>query len=229
MGLFTFGIPVFFHAHRRRRQSISYDPEKAVRPNGRRVTENSPNLDHDSEDDHDHERASQDVLTSHVPHHNIRHLYSHAPRIAFSERTQTITSSEYSFNPPSLYARLKAYIWPSDDQIETFVPNYRWTPILSGIIIHFSILLEIPGLTVRWYIKTENHKTVATQPNPVILDVGLAISLACAVIANVGLVLRFLEKRVQTVTLVCITFLTIHGTHPVLSSQGVRNLVGQTS
>ena len=26
-------------------------------------------------------------------------------------------------------------------------PKFRWTPILSGLIVPFSILLEIPGLT----------------------------------------------------------------------------------
>ena len=108
---------------------------------------------------------------------------------------------------------VRAYIWPSDDHtnIDTFVPNYRWTPIISDIVIPFSILLEIPGLTEHWYIRTEGNKTVQTRTNPVILDIGLGFSVACALVANACLVLRFLEKRVQTVTLSCIVFLTIHG------------------
>lgn len=28
---------------------------------------------------------------------------------------------------------------------DEFIPNYRWTPILSGAIVPFAILLEIPG------------------------------------------------------------------------------------
>ncbi|KAI0646554.1 hypothetical protein C8Q79DRAFT_676942 [Trametes meyenii] len=113
----------------------------------------------------------------------------------------------------SLYSRIKAYVWPADDKstdLDSLVPNYRWTPIISGIVIPFSILLEIPGLTERWYIKTEDHKTVETRKNPVILEFGLTVSIACALVANVALVLRFLEKRVQTVTLLCIVFLTVH-------------------
>lgn len=115
----------------------------------------------------------------------------------------------------SLYSRLKSYIWPTNDKnadLDSLVPNYRWTPIISGIVIPFSILLEIPGLTERWYIRTEGGKTVETRKNPPVLELGLAISIACGLIANVALVLRFLEKRVQTVTLLCIVFLTTHGT-----------------
>ncbi|KAI0777203.1 hypothetical protein BD413DRAFT_638687 [Trametes elegans] len=123
------------------------------------------------------------------------------------------SSDDITLSGLSLYSRIKSYVWPSDEQgndIESIVPNYRWTPIVSGIVIPFSILLEIPGLTERWYIRTENHKTVETRKNPIVLEVGLAFSIACALIANVALVLRFLEKRVQTVTLICIIFLTVH-------------------
>ncbi|KAK7059765.1 tandem pore domain k+ channel [Favolaschia claudopus] len=98
----------------------------------------------------------------------------------------------------------------SERDLDSYIPNYRYTPILSGIIIPFSILLEIPGLTENWYIRTEDNKTVEIQPNPAILDVGLAFSMACALAANICLVIRFLEKRVKLMTLGCIVFLTIH-------------------
>ena len=215
MGLFTIAFPALFLSGRLRDSSRPYDPEKASPPHSQHEHD-SPDLDHDdSEDGHDddHLHSSQDVLNNNTPHRRVRRVYSNIPKAALSGSTAIDGSSDdFPEAGPSLYSRVKSYVWPSNDQIEEAnVPNYRWTPIISGIIIPFSILLEIPGLTVRWYIKTEANKTVDSKPNPVILDIGLAVSLACAVIANIGLILRFLEKRVQTVTLICITFLTVHG------------------
>ena len=89
-------------------------------------------------------------------------------------------------------------------------PKYRWTPILSGLLQPFSILLEIPGLTEHWYVRTIDNKPVVYQANPVILDVGLAISMACAVVANIALISRFLERRVWSSTIVTIVGLSIH-------------------
>ena len=89
-------------------------------------------------------------------------------------------------------------------------PKYRWTPIVSGLLQPFSILLEIPALTEHWYVRTENHIPVVYKPNPAILDVGLAISMACAVVANIALVSRFLERRVLPSTLITIVGLSIH-------------------
>lgn len=63
-------------------------------------------------------------------------------------------------------------------------PKYRWTPILSGVIVPFSILLEVPGLTEHWYVKTIDNVPVVYQSNPALLDVALGISLACAVVSS---------------------------------------------
>lgn len=213
MGLFTLAIPgILFGEHlRRRTQDREYDPEKAVRHDSR----SSDDLDgHDFDENHD--RSSHDVLSSNTPHRRIRHVYSNAKPPAFDGPVNSTASDsdDVSRPTPSWWQRVKDYIWPSDEQLaelDSFVPNYRWTPILSGIIIPFSILLEIPGLTEKWYIKTEGTQIVAVQSNPMILEVGLAISMASAVIANVALIFRFLEKRVKTVTLLCIAFLTLHG------------------
>ncbi|OAX37519.1 voltage-gated potassium channel [Rhizopogon vinicolor AM-OR11-026] len=111
---------------------------------------------------------------------------------------------------PSFLVRVKTFIFPPSSDDSSFVPNYRLTPLISGIVIPFSILLEIPGLTGHWYIRTEGNDIVETRPNSAILDAGLAISMACAVIANACLIVRFLEKRVMTMTLSCILFLSIH-------------------
>lgn len=91
------------------------------------------------------------------------------------------------------------------------LPNYRWLPIFSGIVIPFSILLEIPGLTEHWYVVTENNVPVLSRPNGGLLDTGLGVSMACALIANLAIINRFLEKRVRTSTLVAIVALSIHG------------------
>jgi len=90
------------------------------------------------------------------------------------------------------------------------LPNYRWLPIFSGIVIPFSILLEIPGLTEHWYVVTENNVPVLSRPNGGLLDTGLGVSMACALIANLAIINRFLEKRVRTSTLVAVVALSIH-------------------
>ncbi|KAF5356550.1 hypothetical protein D9758_008291 [Tetrapyrgos nigripes] len=114
-------------------------------------------------------------------------------------------------NPPRWWTRLKEFLYPdTDDEDTTTVPNYRYTPIISGVTIPFAILLEIPGLTEHWYIRTVNNQTVETRPNTVLLDVGLALSMACALLANVALVTRFLERRVKTMTFICVVSLSIH-------------------
>ena len=70
----------------------------------------------------------------------------------------------------------------------------RKTPIFSGIAAPFGIMLEIPGLTSKWYAKVDNEGLVIRFiPNPTILTVGLAISLSAAVIANASMICRFLE------------------------------------
>ncbi|CAO1638199.1 unnamed protein product [Sympodiomycopsis kandeliae] len=72
------------------------------------------------------------------------------------------------------------------------VTKYRRTPILSGALAPFSIMLEVPGLTSKWYVRIDTSgKSVTYRDNPVLLDVGLAFSLAAAVAANVMLIMRF--------------------------------------
>lgn len=116
--------------------------------------------------------------------------------------------------PPTWYVRFQNFLNPDpakDLGLDYYIPNFRYTPILSGIIIPFSILLEIPGLTDRWYIRTAQNQIVDRKQNPLILDIGLGFSMACAVLANICLVVRFLERRVKSMTIACIVLLTIHG------------------
>jgi len=94
-------------------------------------------------------------------------------------------------------------------------PTYRILPIFSGIVVPFSILLSIPSLTGHWYIRTgPDEKTIETQPNPRLLDVAMAISMTCALVACACLVARFAERKVKLMTLLCIIFLTVHGQSP---------------
>jgi hypothetical protein len=126
-------------------------------------------------------------------------------------RTFTTFSTKLGGKPaetPAWLNGIKEFLRPTRSELPS---NYRYTPLFSGIVIPFSILLEIPGLTDPWFIRTEGNETVEVQTNPVLLDVALALSMACAVIANICLVIRFLEKSVQRMTVLCVIFLTIHG------------------
>lgn len=119
----------------------------------------------------------------------------------------------------SVLSRIWSTVFPSpsnEEEIRAYIPNYRILPIISGIIIPFCILLEIPGLTAHWYIRTEGSTIVTTKPNPPLLDAGIALSIFCAVVANLCLVIRFLEKRIKTMTILCTVFLSIHGKLTVL-------------
>ncbi|KAG2132703.1 uncharacterized protein EDB93DRAFT_1255121 [Suillus bovinus] len=111
---------------------------------------------------------------------------------------------------PSLFTRVKTFMFPPSSDDLSYAPNYRYIPLITGIVVPFSILLEIPGLTGHWYIRTENYNTVQNRANPVLLDIGLAFSMTCAVLANVCIIFRFLEKRVMVMTILCIMFLSIH-------------------
>ncbi len=198
---------IFSNLLRRHTRNHNYDPEKAVR----RDLGQSNDFDHDDSDGEDHDHSSHDILTSNTPHRRIRRVYSNLTRTAASGRS---SPDDMSQSTPSALKRFKDYVWPSDAELvdlDNYVPNYRWIPIVAGTIIPFSILLEIPGLTEKWYIKTEDNEIIAVQPNPALLDIGVAFSMACVAIANFMLILRFLEKRVKTVTLLCFVFLTVHG------------------
>ncbi|KAF8522657.1 hypothetical protein JB92DRAFT_3094201 [Gautieria morchelliformis] len=93
---------------------------------------------------------------------------------------------------------------------EEFIPNYRWLPILSGVTIPFAILLQIPGLTEHWYVRTANNKTVESLPNPPLLLVANVIAMAAALAANICLIIRFLEKRVKQMTIIALCLLSMH-------------------
>ncbi|KAF8581278.1 voltage-gated potassium channel [Ramaria rubella] len=93
---------------------------------------------------------------------------------------------------------------------DEFIPNYRWLPILSGVTIPFAILLQIPGLTERWYVRTDDNRTIDSRPNPSTLLAANILAMAAALIANICLIVRFLEKRVKQMTVIALCLLSIH-------------------
>jgi hypothetical protein len=130
--------------------------------------------------------------------------------------TATVSSSTIiNFSRPSLpkwLVKAKEILFGSHSHgDEDILPNYRRTPIISGSLIPFSILLEIPGLTEPWYVRTYNHQNVETRKNPPLVIISLSISIALAVVANVALIYRFLERHVKRNTIICILALMLHG------------------
>jgi len=101
-------------------------------------------------------------------------------------------------------------------QIADEVHTYRLLPIFSGIMIPFSLMLSIPSLTGHWYIRTGDHdKLIESRPNPPLLDVAMGCSMACGVLASACLIVRFAERKVKLMTILCIIFLTFHGQHSI--------------
>lgn len=188
------------------------DPEKGKVQQEERDGNGEGEHEQDVDDDADDEdELGDDPLTG---PHKLHRVGSATHNTFFSSSMDEKGLPEYFEQHQPWYKRIMSYVFPkeeSEESLEKFVPNYRWTPIISGVVVPFSILLEIPGLTEHWYVRTEANNIVESKSNPPILDIGLAISMACALAANICLVMRFLEKRVKTVTLLTIVFLTVHG------------------
>ncbi|PWN23534.1 hypothetical protein BCV69DRAFT_279462 [Microstroma glucosiphilum] len=72
------------------------------------------------------------------------------------------------------------------------VTIYRRMPLLSGALAPFSIMLEVPGICTKWYVRINPvGENVDYRDNPPILYIGLAFSMAAAVLANIFLIFRF--------------------------------------
>lgn len=177
------------------------DLDGNIKPDVGREAARQPQHGHEHFDEEELEDAGQEYPTQGL----AGERYQSLPWTSTTDSSENATKSSW-------YQRLKHTL--GFDSFKTNAedtnPNYRYTPILSGVVIPFSILLEIPGLTEHWYVRTEGGKIVETRPNPILLDVGLGLSLTCAVIANICLIARFLERKVKLMTWLCIGFLTIH-------------------
>ena len=136
-------------------------------------------------------------------------------RLSSATVISSFSNTLSSVNTPSWLHRLKVFIFPPKENINSFIPNYRIIPIISGVIIPFSILLELPGFDralVHFAPRTTKLSKSPTKPSLFWMSVW-GSALQCALIANVCLIMRFLEKRVKTMTILCATFLTVHGAH----------------
>jgi potassium channel subfamily K, other eukaryote len=133
--------------------------------------------------------------------------------------TGTMSSSSMTtFSRPSLprwLVKIKDILFVSHQDHEEYLPNFRRAVIISGSLIPFSILLEIPGLTEHWYVRTYGVQIVETQTNPPWVVIALSFSLALGVLANIALLNRFLERHVKRNTIISILALTIHGNAPL--------------
>lgn len=214
------GLPAIltlFHlvsnASRRRDRDDVEAQEKDPRSNGGEGTDDD-GAEEGEVDDGEDDGDSYDPLSD--PARRLHRLASATNNTTFGSDVKMLSrSSSLGSQHESWFTKCKNYLLPPEESeaaLDKFAPNYRWTPIISGVVVPFALLLEIPGLTEHWYIRTEANQVVETRENPVILDVGLALSMACGLFANICLMLRFLEKRVKTVTLLTVVFLTLHGT-----------------
>ncbi|KAG8854211.1 hypothetical protein FRB96_007767 [Tulasnella sp. 330] len=180
-----------------------------------------------NDDDHHHVRT-QPMVRRNIEFHaetmdTVDNSYPRRPRprargssISF-RRFDSTTSSETSWHGNEhgehgsfrrAIQKIKYFIFQNDPNNMDNEGTYL--PILSGCLVPFAILLEIPGLTEHWYVRTEGDQVVDYHPNPPLLDAGMSISMACAVIANAALIARFLENKVRLTTLTCMFFLIIH-------------------
>ncbi|KAJ7868633.1 hypothetical protein B0H14DRAFT_2729837 [Mycena olivaceomarginata] len=164
------------------------DPEKGGHPETSPEPETRPPSEYDGpehgydedEDDLDREHDSDDIIHDMEVEHDSPPDSGGAPRRKRSYSSFLTVTSE---NPkPSWYLKLQGFLSPNTthQDLEAYVPNYRTT------------------------------KSSTKQPNPMILNIGLGFSMACALVANICLVVRFLETKIKLMTVGCIIFLTVH-------------------
>ncbi|KAF9965384.1 hypothetical protein BGZ70_004944 [Mortierella alpina] len=78
--------------------------------------------------------------------------------------------------------------------------DYRVLPLLIGCIIPVSILINVPSITSEWVGKHSYNETIqdwndpVPESNPVWLNTIVSIALAMAVICNICVLFRFLER-----------------------------------
>lgn len=194
MGIFSILLSSFLvPRHEQGRSEDSEDPEKSPR-------------DNESIQDFDPQDADEDEPDEPSPP---------GRRVTFGIPSGGPTPPpERAPARPGPLARLKTAVFPSEDEDKP-PSNYRIIPVISGLVIPFSILLEIPGLTDSWYIRTDRDVVVESRRNTAGFDVMLAISMFFALVANGSLICRFLERGpVLATTLTTMASLTVHGKGP---------------
>lgn len=205
MGLFPLLLISSSVFHRdRTRSEDSENPEKA-----RNEVESDAADDDDSTQDSNPQDADEDEPDKPSPR---------GRRVTFDTPPAGSTPPlEKAPKKPGFLTRLKTFVFPPQDENKP-LSSYRVLPVIAGLVIPFSILLEIPGLTDSWYIRTNGNIVVESRRNSAGYEVMLAISMFFAVAANVSLICRFLDKgSVLATTLITMASLTIHGNGPLQS------------
>jgi potassium channel subfamily K len=204
----AFLVHMFSPRDPRAEQGLAPDPEKGDSGDGQ---------EHDYVDDPEDIEDLEDFEELHESVDGGEGAQNeHRPRqgVPLTSTATVSSSTTANFSRPSLprwLVKVKEILFSSHGDHEGILPNYRRTPIISGSLIPFSILLEIPGLTEPWYVRTYGHQTVETLKNPPLLVISVSISLALAVLANIALIYRFLDRHVKRNTIICILALTLHG------------------
>ena len=93
------------------------------------------------------------------------------------------------------------------DQSQT----YRILPIIAGILIPLSVLLSIPSLTSPWRVQSGGNMSLKARPSSLHHIVAMSLCMACGVLANICLVMRFTERHIKIMTLLCIFLLSMNG------------------
>lgn len=139
--------------------------------------------------------VADEGITNQTPSANPRR----PPYVQLSPNNSIPTSPEPLITPGSAL---------NTDQCQT----YRILPIIAGVLIPFLVLLSIPSLTNHWYVQTNGASAaVKSAPTPLLLDVAMGLSMTCGVLANLCLILRFTERNVKKMTLLCIILLSMNG------------------
>ena len=121
----------------------------------------------------------------------------HPPHVQLS-RTNSISTSPGPLTTPGTTC--------TTDQSQT----YRILPIIAGILIPVSALLSIPSLTSHWHAQTNGNVALEAHRSPLHV-IAMSLSMACSVLANICLVLRFAERSIKKMTLLCIFLLSMNG------------------
>ncbi|KAI0316077.1 hypothetical protein OF83DRAFT_1173241 [Amylostereum chailletii] len=184
------------------------DPEKGAATSDR-SSRTPPEDGEDGEVDNNMDEDDDDVHVPDDDDDDDDEVHDDRP---FNRTLTQETSDTFTFVRPSLPRWLTWFkdIFFADNDDRAYIPSYRTTPILSSVLIPFAILLEIPGLTEHWYVRKQGMTVVESRANSTLLNVVLALSMACAVVANVALVTRLFERRIAAMTILSIAFLSLH-------------------
>ena len=77
----------------------------------------------------------------------------------------------------------------------------------------FCIFPTVPGILMPLSVLflSKSNSSLAWNPNPLYLTVAMSLSLACRILVNICIALRFAERSIKKMTLLCILLLSMIG------------------